>query len=709
MNKKLISVICIILVASMSISSLFTTADKEEEKEEKEKRKLLPKGAFKKNVDVISDSYEKTKFRIYSYNKNAKNLPVSTDGNIYFAETENFNITFLKNASVSVQIGNAIIKYHPINAETKVYQITVNEHSITFKKVWKGVDLQYNISDCELKENLIVTTDQTKNITFQIDLINCFKIDNVIYNEDTYQRLCELKPYTANTEIDYQYWNDMVSVNILESKIKGIVWIDPIINFQEVTYQDTFINEGAKDSSYGTLQYFQVEADYTGSDKMGFTKWDLDSIRNIYPNVTGILNCEIFLFVNNCYDFAGDTYNLFTLDNDTWGDDLTWNTRPMSGYEKLSGFVVDWSEHYNTWKRMNVTNYFRDSFYNITDNYMSMMYKRDYWNDHWVQFSSVEKSQVELRPYIDIIVTCDEYYFNPEEDTYIHEDTPTTNYGTENDLIISERYYSEHGFIGNYTTTYDTIEYIDTTIPLQAQSGDFSIDVWLKANDPTTRYGVCLAHDMVSYTSNFIIPETNSLLWMRGVPLGDRALLDDGKYKLIPEKRFEKVIADLERKFEESANDKDAEEQLRIISTITNNSKEHVLKSEFVRLAKKELSGRRTKIIQNSTTRESVPISLRKILRNLYWGKCQLSGFSFLMKNGEPYFEVHHINPVQGNHIKNLLVVSPNIHAQFTYANVEHYFDEKSWLRRVKLNQIIYPVFQIIDNLPTSFVKKVYY
>lgn len=186
-------------------------------------------------------------------------------------------------------------------------------------------------------------------------------------------------------------------------------------------------------------------------------------------------------------------------------------------------------------------------------------------------------------------------------------------------------------------------------------------------------------------------------------------LLDDGKYKLIPEKRFEKVIADLERKFEESANDKDAEEQLRIISTITNNSKEHVLKSEFVRLAKKELSGRRTKIIQNSTTRESVPISLRKILRNLYWGKCQLSGFSFLMKNGEPYFEVHHINPVQGNHIKNLLVVSPNIHAQFTYANVEHYFDEKSWLRRVKLNQIIYPVFQIIDNLPTSFVKKVYY
>ena len=98
-------------------------------------------------------------------------------------------------------------------------------------------------------------------------------------------------------------------------------------------------------------------------------------------------------------------------------------------------------------------------------------------------------------------------------------------------------------------------------------------------------------------------------------------LLDDGKYKLIPEKHFEKQVSDFENKFEKSANDKEAEEQIQIISAITNNSKEEVLKSEFIRLAKQEISERKIKTISESKSREYVPVSLRKILHGLYCGK----------------------------------------------------------------------------------------
>ncbi len=186
-------------------------------------------------------------------------------------------------------------------------------------------------------------------------------------------------------------------------------------------------------------------------------------------------------------------------------------------------------------------------------------------------------------------------------------------------------------------------------------------------------------------------------------------LLDNNKYRLIPEKHFEKQILDSENKFENTDNDNEAEEEIEKISIITNESKEEVLKNEFVRLAKQKISERKTKIISKSKSKENVPVSLRKILLGVYGGKCQLSNFSFLMKNGKPYFEIHHINPFKGNHLKNLLVVSPNIHAQFTYANVKQFFDKEGWLRKVRFNEKMYNVFQVIDNLPNSFEKKVYY
>jgi 5-methylcytosine-specific restriction protein A len=62
-------------------------------------------------------------------------------------------------------------------------------------------------------------------------------------------------------------------------------------------------------------------------------------------------------------------------------------------------------------------------------------------------------------------------------------------------------------------------------------------------------------------------------------------------------------------------------------------------------------------------------------LKNLYKGKCQISGeeFTFVKKNGELYSEVHHLIPLGENgsdSYANAIVVSPLIHRMLHYAEV---------------------------------------
>ncbi|MEK7842434.1 MAG: HNH endonuclease [Deltaproteobacteria bacterium] len=186
-------------------------------------------------------------------------------------------------------------------------------------------------------------------------------------------------------------------------------------------------------------------------------------------------------------------------------------------------------------------------------------------------------------------------------------------------------------------------------------------------------------------------------------------LLDDKKYRLIPEKVFEKQILDLEIKIEKNIDEKETNNLFQNLSKLTNKTTDEVIKNEFVRLSSQEITERKIKIKPEAKTTENVPLLLRKILLELYKGKCQVSGFTFLMKNSSPYFEIHHIDSSKGNHFKNLLVVSPNVHKQFTYANLEQFFDKEGWLRKVKFNEDIHSVFQVIDKLPKSFEREIHY
>lgn len=196
-----------------------------------------------------------------------------------------------------------------------------------------------------------------------------------------------------------------------------------------------------------------------------------------------------------------------------------------------------------------------------------------------------------------------------------------------------------------------------------------------------------------------------------GMKDGDEVVLQargDNRYLILPDDVFQQRVAAFESQLEEASSNLDADTAIASLAALTRTKPEEVVRSEFVRLARLEIPERRVRNRHRMGARETAPALLRKMLLSLYGGRCQVSGFSFLTKTGKPYFEIHHIDPLRGHHVKNLLVVSPNVHAQFTYARVEHTFDDLGWLRLVRFNGKAHPVFQIVDGLPSDFKKETY-
>jgi hypothetical protein len=177
-------------------------------------------------------------------------------------------------------------------------------------------------------------------------------------------------------------------------------------------------------------------------------------------------------------------------------------------------------------------------------------------------------------------------------------------------------------------------------------------------------------------------------------------------YRIIKESKFIEQINMLEDKILKVQKESDLEKYFEALSLKVNKPKKEIAIIEFLKLNNEVIRRRLYKKSNASQVKENVPLSLRRILELIYEGKCQVSNFTFTQRNGRPYFEIHHIKPDWGNYLKNLLVVSPNIHAMFTHANCEEYFDNEGWLRKVKFNNEEFNVYQAIDNIKDKYFEK---
>lgn len=170
-------------------------------------------------------------------------------------------------------------------------------------------------------------------------------------------------------------------------------------------------------------------------------------------------------------------------------------------------------------------------------------------------------------------------------------------------------------------------------------------------------------------------------------------------YRLIPERTFILETEELQRKFDHSETEQDASEKIEALTHWTHSKINEAVFNEYYRLINILPSKDRKSIEKSSSrARESVPASLRTLLRYIFNGHCQVCDFWFFKRNGEPYFEIHHLDPLKGHRLKNLLVVCGNCHNQFEHADVKHIFNDDEWLVRVSFNERTYPVKQAVLN-----------
>jgi predicted HNH restriction endonuclease len=171
-------------------------------------------------------------------------------------------------------------------------------------------------------------------------------------------------------------------------------------------------------------------------------------------------------------------------------------------------------------------------------------------------------------------------------------------------------------------------------------------------------------------------------------------------YRLIPEQKFIKETRELQLRFDRSESEQEASEKLATIAQWTSLDKKQVVYNEYNRLVNTITTQDREYVEKRlNRARETTPANLRTLLGTLYQGHCQMCDFWFLKRDNSPYFEIHHLNPLQGHHPKNLVVVCGNCHNQFEHANIHSEYNKDAWLIRVSFNERIYQVNQIALNM----------
>lgn len=158
-------------------------------------------------------------------------------------------------------------------------------------------------------------------------------------------------------------------------------------------------------------------------------------------------------------------------------------------------------------------------------------------------------------------------------------------------------------------------------------------------------------------------------------------------YRLIPERDFILKTKELQQSFDVSKDESGAARQISTLSQWVHAGHEETVFSEYRRLFEDRISrNRQYTRLESKQIRETVPVNIKTLLREIYKGHCQVCDFWFLKKNEYPYFEIHHLNPLVDHHPKNLVVVCGNCHNQFEYAKVSQNFSNEGWLVDVSFN-----------------------
>ena len=156
-----------------------------------------------------------------------------------------------------------------------------------------------------------------------------------------------------------------------------LTWAAPITVFLSPE-QDTMVNQSSPNTSYATFSYLQTRNDST-STYYSYLKFSLVSI----PADAIITGAELYLFVDS-KSTGNPNVSILYMSDDSWAENITWNTRPSFDAALASGSVKN-VQNWFSWNLLPQWDYGADLV--LSDGYLSLGVMTDS-NKKYVNFTS---------------------------------------------------------------------------------------------------------------------------------------------------------------------------------------------------------------------------------------------------------------------------------------------------------------------------------
>ena len=338
-----------------------------------------------------------------------------------------------------------------------------SETRVLYKDVLKGIDVEYILSNNNVKENIIINSYEgisSFRSSIEAEGLELVQKDNVIYYLDRKTKepvfeMPELFMYDSSGEVSYKVGCELsatekgyyLTVSADEEWLKDPdraypVVIDPAVYARTIN-QDSYVSRNNPTTNYGNASYLRVQDD-SNNQCFGLIKMAMPELS---ANAT-ISSAFLYVSFYSTYTYSTSMDVSLYMINNSWSETgVTWNSASSASFMDSTacetGTLACSTQGYYKSRYINATNVVKQLYANRTNRGIAIKYSGGTCKS--LPIESKESSDSSMRPYYRILYYTENLplangtYFikNAQLNGYmqIDNDTASNGYNTNNAIL----------------------------------------------------------------------------------------------------------------------------------------------------------------------------------------------------------------------------------------------------------------------------------
>lgn len=305
-------------------------------------------------ITAVKDNYE-IKFSLDS--GNSENIDENTAAIVSKIETLPSNLNVAKTENIATVESSTLAIDSVELANEKMMEVENNSGAVVYKNILPDTDLEYIVSGCSIKENIIVHKSQSEyNYSFDIDIGNLISVKNENGSISLYETTNSETP-VFHINAPYMYDSNGIespnvdmSLVVVDGKTKLILdankeWInsservfpvviDPTFTFGNSAFEDVFVMDGVYANSTRIGNELRVGTNLTNTTRT-YIKMNLPT--NI-PRGSEVTSASLTLKKDAFFQaWLQDDIKIYAYDGkdaNAWSPtNITWNNQPNFSFD----------------------------------------------------------------------------------------------------------------------------------------------------------------------------------------------------------------------------------------------------------------------------------------------------------------------------------------------------------------------------------------